>query len=92
MWYQALCIHTQVSVVLMRLEEFIGSVEQEFERQEYFHVGSLLQKALVHDFSVLQLVYTNCVGPGTIANGVQRVQHLSDRIIFICYSEIVKKK
>jgi len=69
--------NTQVSVVLMSLEEFVGSVEQEFERQKYFYVGSLLQKALVHRFSVFQLVYANSVGPGAIADGIERVHHLS---------------
>lgn len=60
----------------MRLEEFVGSVEQELERQEYFHVGSFLQKAFVHDFSVFQLIHANGVGPGAVADGVQRVHYL----------------
>lgn len=67
---------TQVSVVLMGLEEFVGPVEQELEWQEYLHVGSFLQEALVHDLGVLQLVHANGVGPRTVANGVQRVHDL----------------
>lgn len=70
---------TQVSVVLMGLEEFVGSVEQEFEWQEDFHVGSLLQQALVNGLGVFQLVHANSVGPGPIADGVQWVHHLSKR-------------
>lgn len=60
----------------MRLEEFIGPVEQEFERQKDFHIGSFLQESFVHDFGVFQLVHADGVGSGAIANGVQRVQYL----------------
>lgn len=69
---------TQVSVVLMGLEEFVGSVEQEFEWQKDFHIGSLLQQTLVNGLGVFQLVHANSVGPGTIADGVQWVHHLSN--------------
>lgn len=69
---------TQVSVVLMGLEELVGSVEQEFEWQEDFHVGSLLQQALVNGLGVFQLVHANSVGPGPIADRVQWVHHLSN--------------
>lgn len=60
----------------MRLEEFVGPVEQELEWQKYFHVWSLLQETLVHRFSVFQLVHANSVSSGAIADGVQRVHHL----------------
>lgn len=67
---------TQVFVVLMRLEEFVGPVEQELEWQKYFHVGSFLQKSFVHYFGVFQLVHTDGVGSGTITDSVQWVHYL----------------
>lgn len=67
---------TEVSVVLVRTEEFLGSVEEEAEGQEDLDVWPLLEDSLVHGTGVLQLVDAHGVDAVGVADGVQRVQDL----------------
>jgi hypothetical protein len=65
----------QESVVLVGLEEFLGSVEQEPERKENFDIGPLLEDSFIDGKSVLELVNADSVVPWLVANGVQGVEH-----------------
>lgn len=73
---------TQKPVVLMRLEEFFGSVEKEPEGQEDLDVGSLLEDSFVDGFGILQLVDADGVRSRLVADGVQGVQNLKHILKF----------
>lgn len=67
---------TQETVVRVGLEELLGAVQVETERQEDLYVGLLLQQALVDLVRALQLAYANGVVTLPVALRVQWVEHL----------------
>ena len=70
------CTRTQVSVVGVGLEEFLGTVQVEAEGQEDLHIGLLLQQSLVNVVCVLQLADADGIIALPVALGVQWVQNL----------------
>lgn len=69
-------IHTQESVVGVRLEEFLWTVQIETEWQKDFDVWFLLKQCWVDWHGVLQLVHADCVFAFNIALGIQRIHYL----------------
>lgn len=63
------------AIVGLRLEDLLGSVEQEAERQEDLHVGALLENTLIDVSGVLQLTHANCILARSVANSIQGIQN-----------------
>lgn len=77
---QLLVFLTEEAIVGLRLEDLLGSVEQEAERQEDLHVGALLEDTLIDVSGILQLIHANCILARSVANSIQGIQNLKKRI------------
>lgn len=67
----------QIPVVRVRLEQFLRAIEVETEWQKDFDIGPLRQDAFVALLGIFQIANTHCVRSLTIADCVQRIQHLN---------------
>lgn len=63
------------AIVGLWLEDLLGSVEQEAERQEDLHVGALLEDTLIDVSGVFQLIHANCILTRSVANSIQGIQN-----------------